>query len=249
MKVKRFDFLGYVFYPNILNPFCWIAVILFALNFIFLCWWETKRDGSYTVYKIKERPFRDGSKLITLGLISMFINSFWWNKGLMYSYIRYLEEVIFPYYPKEDWRRAKNIRDTYHWYLNKRLISFKNTKRQIYILEFRKEDNGEWFVVLNNWEGPKADLQMVAGADVLLDALAGEKKIVHLKVSNKYFHKSSLLIKSNFIPESGAFYNTERLNINAILKLPFGIADKIWLCDVLSFVFKGFPKKIYFRKM
>jgi hypothetical protein len=251
MKIKRFDFWGYIFYPSMLNPFCWLALVLFILYTLFLCWWETKKDGNYTVYFIKERPFREGFKLIFLGAAAMFINTLWWNKGLAHSYARYLEEVWFPYYPKDDWRRAKNTRDTYHWYLNKRLICFKNIKRQIYLLEFRKEANGEWYVNLPSYKGDKADLQMVAGADTLLDLLADEKDIIYLKVSNKRFKKSlATLIKSDKISESGAFYTVENMKLSLFMKVIWTPdPTEIWLCDVLAYVFKSFPKKIYFKKM
>ena len=38
--------------------------------------------------------------------------------------------------------------------------------------KFYKEDTGKWFVELPEWEGERDDLEMVMGADILLEILS-----------------------------------------------------------------------------
>ena len=38
-------------------------------------------------------------------------------------------------------------------------------------LKFKKEEDNKWYIDLTEWTGDKADLEMVAGADILLDIL------------------------------------------------------------------------------
>ena len=47
---------------------------------------------------------------------------------------------------------------------------------------FNKE-NGSWYIDLPNWEGTKAELQMVAGADTLLDKLSNQGTSVNVTMS------------------------------------------------------------------
>ena len=39
--------------------------------------------------------------------------------------------------------------------------------------KFYKEEDNRWFVDLPEWEGDKEDLEMVMGADILLEILSG----------------------------------------------------------------------------
>jgi len=40
-------------------------------------------------------------------------------------------------------------------------------------LDFYKETTGEWYIDLPDYPGPKEDLQMVLGADKMLDPISG----------------------------------------------------------------------------
>ena len=107
-------------------------------------------------------------------------------------------------------------------------------------LRFYKENTGEWYIDLPDWTGEKAELEMVQGADLLLDYLAGKKNDVVLNISNEKFDEADSL---DLIRESlvdGAYYILENYkNINICLP--------IWLCNVTKFVLGGFPDKIYFK--
>ncbi len=102
---------------------------------------------------------------------------------------------------------------------------------------FNKEQ-GSWYIDLPNWTGTKAELQMVAGADTLLDHLSNNGKTVDIKMS----------IDKSFNAKKEGFETLKR-----IIKTPpngciyhLGLTP-VWLCNVTKFVFDGiFPKQIHF---
>lgn len=108
-------------------------------------------------------------------------------------------------------------------------------------LRFYKEIN-DWFVDLPDWEGSKADLQMVDGADRMLDELAYNPK----------GNKATSVVVGVSLKEKG------EVNLTLLEKLPEGcgayyMSDKwyykIWLCDVTRHVFGRFPENIYLTKL
>jgi len=112
--------------------------------------------------------------------------------------------------------------------------------------KFYKEPNGEWFVDLPEWEGSKADLQMVAGADTFLEILSQGEQTVNVILSTTHFNGCEVLemkylgrIEGWELGE-GAWYE---------LKTYMGLEYKLdmWLCDVTKFVFNHFPEKIFFK--
>jgi len=107
-------------------------------------------------------------------------------------------------------------------------------------LKFNKE-NKKWYIDLPQWTGRKSALQMVSGADTLLDYLSDGKDNVELYISeNKQegFSYMKLIEKCIF---NGAYYKVEGHNDNQVNIM-------IWLCNVTKYVFGYFPKKIYFTK-
>ena len=50
-------------------------------------------------------------------------------------------------------------------------------------LSFEKWENGKWFVVMPDYEGAQEDLEMVDGADTLLDYLTTDGLYVTVDVS------------------------------------------------------------------
>lgn len=108
-------------------------------------------------------------------------------------------------------------------------------------MNFYKENN-QWFVDLPNWEGSKADLQMVLGADTMLDTLSNNSDSVDLELSTIFEGETSDLVlrRINKLPAllgGGANYKSNKADYN------------IWLCDVTKFVFGNFPKNIYINKI
>lgn len=110
------------------------------------------------------------------------------------------------------------------------------------ILRFYKEKSREWYVDIPSWTGKKSALQMVAGADILLNVIADGRKEVYLHFSKTCFDCADILIlkKKNWF--NGATYRSEKYkNKNTNFK--------VWLCDVTLHVLGEFPEKIYFTEI
>ena len=109
------------------------------------------------------------------------------------------------------------------------------------ILKFYREDDN-WYIDAPTWKGRKSALQMVAGADTLLELIGGGNPIVKIYVTEEYFGGSNCL---EFVKKSwfnGADYIIKNYDGN-------DINLKVWLCGVTKFVLGKFPKKIYFDKI
>lgn len=103
---------------------------------------------------------------------------------------------------------------------------------------FEKESDGCWYVVLPDYPGIHADLQMVSGADTMLDIMAQGESFVEVVLGTKQFEDS---VPLTFIKpeegEGGWYLMKEWKGISYELEL--------WLCDVTQYVFGEFPKVIY----
>lgn len=118
---------------------------------------------------------------------------------------------------------------------------------------FYKED-GIWYIdlpeFLNAGLGTKANLMMVAGADMMLDKLSGNTQEVTLKYSNHPFNDHQEMIKRTSLGydeeylkavghapvDGGAFYHAVNMN------------QSLWLCPVTKYVFDGYyPFSIYLQ--
>lgn len=105
---------------------------------------------------------------------------------------------------------------------------------------FEKEEDGKWYIVLPEWTGSKADLEMVCGADYMLDLLSNNTNSVSLDLSEEECEHDFIL---DFTKEEGGggWYNLVNFNHDTS-----EINNEIWLCMVTRFVFNGFlPNRIY----
>ena len=114
-------------------------------------------------------------------------------------------------------------------------------------MRFYREDE-KWYADYPAWDGPKSDLEMVCGADTMLDIAAQGENECHIKLSDVPFVIDDLepiprnafkLIKINDTPDiGGAMYRmTEWYGI----KYDF----EVWLCYVTEHVFGNLPEIIY----
>jgi len=108
------------------------------------------------------------------------------------------------------------------------------------IIRFYKETSDRWYADLPEWEGSKADLEMVCGADTMLDIMAQGENEVYLRLSlEEPTELSNTLIKIKDTPDiGGATYlmkDWKWIEYNL----------EIWLCDVTRFVFGSLPEIIY----
>ena len=110
-------------------------------------------------------------------------------------------------------------------------------RKNINTHRFNKE-NGLWYIDLPHWTGSKAELQMVGGADTLLDKLSdnGVTVLIDLSIEKECPDGYETLKRIVQTPPNGCIYH-----------LGF---TPVWLCDVTKFVFSGkFPKRIHFRTL
>jgi len=108
---------------------------------------------------------------------------------------------------------------------------------------FYKEKSGRWYVDIPDFPGDKAELEMVCGADTMLDIYAQGLNNIKLTFSvapPKCPYDVLTLIGPNLIAESefGSDYK-----VSTIRGVDYDF--QIWLCSVTTYVFGGYPEKIY----
>lgn len=105
-------------------------------------------------------------------------------------------------------------------------------------ISFEKEDDGKWYAVIPEWPYAHEELEMVDGADELLDCLTTDDRFVSLEVETEEpsfgdYVTFELVDHDDY----GGTYVTEDSNIEI---------KKIWLCNVAHFFFDGeHPETIY----
>lgn len=106
--------------------------------------------------------------------------------------------------------------------------------------KFYKELDGRWYVDLPDWKGVKADLEMVGGADSMLEVMAEGNNSIWLYMSDMDFVGADRLDFVRLTPEvgEGAIYNL-------VSYKGIDMSFDVWLCDVTKFVFGDFPKTIF----
>ncbi len=104
-------------------------------------------------------------------------------------------------------------------------------------MTFEKWDDGRWFVVLPEYEGDHDDLEMVGGANTLLDFLTTDNHLVTIDVADEKFPDANTLR----IVEHDDFGGT--YEVSGIK----GFNQTVWLCNVMHYVFKEHPETIYFK--
>lgn len=104
--------------------------------------------------------------------------------------------------------------------------------------DFVKEESGEWFIVLPDYPGEKADLQMVMNADVLLDhfleVTENPDNKVNLTISDDIDSSWDYVLDFIIEESGGGIYHSDLFDMD------------VWLCQVTSVIFGYLPKSIYF---
>lgn len=104
----------------------------------------------------------------------------------------------------------------------------------------------EWYIDLPGFieqGGSWGDLQMVEGADIMLNIIAGIEKDLMLYIDRSYFDGSDLLVLTEKCDPhiGGGYYFLKNYNGNEINQI-------LWLCQVTEFVFGEIPDQIFIRK-
>jgi hypothetical protein len=110
-------------------------------------------------------------------------------------------------------------------------------------LKFYKESDERWYVELPEWEGSKADLEMVAGADTMLNYMAEGQDHVNLYLSEEEFDGAD---KLEFLRMATEIGNGAHYIMKSYAGIEFNL--NLWLCDVTVFVFGKMPTYIYLSK-
>lgn len=114
------------------------------------------------------------------------------------------------------------------------------------VYRFVKEDD-KWFIDLPRFieaGGNKADLQMVEGADTMLDLMAENKNEVKLRLSQDEIPEADLLeLKARCDPSVGGGYYIMDVYEGKKVEL------LMWLCGVTEWVFGELPERIFVRRV
>jgi hypothetical protein len=103
--------------------------------------------------------------------------------------------------------------------------------------KFEKDQNSRWYIVLPEWKGDREDLEMVCGADTMLDIASQGDGHVYLTIGDEYFDTHTFTLNFNRHESGGGWYDLKS-NLHEF---------EVWLCHVTKFVFNGdLPKTIYF---
>ena len=104
----------------------------------------------------------------------------------------------------------------------------------------------DWFIDLPEYieqGGAAGDLQMVDGADTMLNLMAERGTSVVLNISEEPFDGADVLVLTEKCAPSigGGYYMMEKYNGKAI-------NHRMWLCQVTEFVFGKLPERIFVKQ-
>ena len=106
-------------------------------------------------------------------------------------------------------------------------------------LNFERLEDGRWYVVFPEYEGPQDDLEMVENADKMLDALTTDGIYATLEISEEERHGDEWFeLEMEAHDPDGAHYNVKGCD---------KFEGIIWLCNVTHEFFEDHPEKLYVK--
>jgi hypothetical protein len=105
---------------------------------------------------------------------------------------------------------------------------------------FYKTPENRWYIDLPDWQGDIAALEMVLGADTMLDKVSEYTEECFIDLSDEPFEgaDSVKLIENLQQSIGGGNYLMETFN-------GVTVNQEMWLCEVTEYVFEGLPELIY----
>lgn len=100
--------------------------------------------------------------------------------------------------------------------------------------KFVKDIDTRWYIDLPDWDGLRSELEMVCGADTMLDILAQGEDVVNLTLSLEPFDHTFELHFIKYESGGGTYLLTHPNH-----------SFEVWLCHVTEFVFGHLPTVIY----
>ena len=98
-------------------------------------------------------------------------------------------------------------------------------------------ENSKWYVSMPEWLGDKEDLEMVCGADTMLDIISQGQASASVVISEEPFEGYTNHLK--LVDESNGAGDY-------ILMSEFS-SFEVWLCSVVKFVYGKIPNNLYLR--
>lgn len=106
-------------------------------------------------------------------------------------------------------------------------------------MRFYKDADNKWYADYKEWTGAKWELEMVCGADTMLDIISQGEDECYVTLSLEPFDGSDILSKIKETPDiGGALYHLNKLH-------GFEYNLEVWLCHVVAHVFGKIPEIIY----
>jgi hypothetical protein len=137
--------------------------------------------------------------------------------------------------PSEVGPLFKDCLDLENVYLPKSFL--ESLKGKSFEFDFYFDHDNRWYVDLPSWPGEKEELEMVMGADLLLDILSDgsydPQKRTRVRFTEFSFEGSSCLTHTG-----DGYYDNDAWHG----------PSTVWLCHVTEFVFGYYPDKIYYRR-
>jgi len=125
--------------------------------------------------------------------------------------------------------------------------SVLNRKRE-YRIQFNKEKNGCWYVDFPHWTFSHDNLEMVSGADKMLELLSDGDLFVKVSVipaKKQKLHESYIeLEQTEYSLFGGSTYQVKYEPFIQRFK-----RDTLWICPVTLFVLGRYPKFIYIKRL
>jgi len=111
---------------------------------------------------------------------------------------------------------------------------------------FYREGTG-WYIDLPEYlaqGGSKGDLAMVAGADTMLDIVAGREASVTIQMDEQPFDGADELVLTQLCDPvmGGGYYLMKEFEGR-------NVSQNMWLCGVTEFVFGSMPEQIYVKRV
>lgn len=108
-------------------------------------------------------------------------------------------------------------------------------------------EGADWYIDLPEFlaqGGSKGDLQMVAGADTMLDLMAGKTGDVTLQMDAQSFDGADELVLTERCDPilGGGYYRLQSFEGKEVVQ-------DMWLCDVTRFVFGELPARIFVKRV
>lgn len=129
----------------------------------------------------------------------------------------------------------------------KGVVNAKLAKKKTYHLAFNREDNGGWYIDLPVWQGAHDSLEMVAGADWLLEFVGNGAPRVEVEVV-----KSNEMLDE--MENDKRFFRCDQTEQSLVGGATYdvnleGFDRTMWLCPVTLFVLGEYPKYLYIKPM